>query len=93
MLQNETPSDYVIATGSTYSVRDFVERAIFSAGLKGKLEDYVEFDSEMIRPSEVDLLVGDAKKAKEFLNWAPTKSFDELVELMVENDLKLEGLK
>ena len=93
MLQNETPTDYVIATGSSFSVRDFVERAIFSAGLKGKLEDYVEFDSEMIRPSEVDILVGDAKKAKEFLNWAPTKSFGELVELMVENDLKLEGLK
>lgn len=93
MLQSETPTDYVIATGSTYSVRDFVERAIYSAGLKGRLEDYVEFDSEMIRPSEVDLLVGDAKKAKDFLNWTPTKSFDELVELMVENDLKLESLK
>ena len=92
MLQHETSNDYVVATGATYSVRDFVERAIYSSGLKGRLEDYVEFDSEMIRPSEVDLLVGDASKAKKILNWAPSKSFNELVELMVENDLRLESL-
>ena len=87
MLQQEKPEDYVIATGETHTVREFVEAAIKSAGLFGSIEDYVDFDTEMVRPSEVDLLVGDPSKAKVNLGWEPTLGFTELVDLMVEHDL------
>jgi GDPmannose 4,6-dehydratase len=87
MLQQEIPSDYVIATGKTHSVRDFLKVAIKSAGLKGKPEDYVIIDENFKRPAEVDLLVGDSSKAKRILGWEPKVSFDELVAKMVRNDL------
>lgn len=92
MLQQEKPDDYVIATGETHKVSEFVEAALSAAGLNGKIEDYVDFDKEMIRPSEVDLLVGDGTKAKEVLGWVPKTSFNQLVELMVENDLRVESI-
>ena len=88
MLQQEIPDDYVIATGETHSVRDFVEKALKAAGLSGPIENYVDFDKEMVRPSEVDLLVGDSSKAQKKLGWAPSINFDELVNLMVAHDLK-----
>jgi GDPmannose 4,6-dehydratase len=91
MLQQENPDDYVIATGETHKVSEFVEAALGAAGLNGEIKDYVDFDKEMIRPSEVDLLVGDGTKAKEVLGWVPKTSFNQLVALMVENDLKLES--
>lgn len=91
MLQADTPDDFVIATGTSHSVRDFVLEAIKAAELPGDLEDYLEYDKEMERPSEVDTLIGDASKAKALLGWEPTVSFEELVSLMVENDLKLES--
>ena len=91
MLQQENPDDYVIATGETHKVSEFVEAALSAAGLNGEIVDYVDFDKEMIRPSEVDLLVGDGTKAKEVLGWAPKTSFKQLVGLMVENDLKIES--
>lgn len=91
MLQQENPDDYVIATGETHKVSEFVEAALSAAGLNGEIEDYVDFDKEMIRPSEVDLLVGDGTKAKEVLDWVPKTSFNQLVELMVENDLRIES--
>jgi GDPmannose 4,6-dehydratase len=91
MLQQENPDDYVIATGETHKVSEFVEAALRTAGLNGAIEDYVDFDKEMVRPSEVDLLVGDGTKAKESLGWVPKTSFKELVALMVENDLKIES--
>ena len=87
MTQQEKPDDYVIATGVTHSVREFIEAAISSAKLPGRVEDYVEFDETMIRPSEVDLLIGDATKANRILNWTPNKNFEDLVEIMVANDL------
>jgi GDPmannose 4,6-dehydratase len=87
MLQQEIPDDYVIATGKTHSVRDFFKVAIESAGLKGEPEDYVIIDENFKRPAEVDLLVGDASKAKKILGWEPKLSFDELVSKMVRNDL------
>lgn len=90
MLQQEKPDDYVIATGETHTVRSFVEEAIKAAGLKGLIEDYVDFDTQMVRPSEVDLLVGDARKAQEVLGWTPKVDFKELVKLMVDHDLILE---
>jgi len=93
MTQVENPSDYVIATGNTRSVRDFVVAALTAAGLEPDVDRYVSYDMAMKRPSEVDLLVGDATKAKRELDWQPTTTFEELVGLMVENDLMLESIK
>ena len=93
MTQVDKASDYVIATGQTRSVRDFVEAALIAAGLEPDVEKYVSYDQAMKRPSEVDLLVGDASKAKQELGWAPRTSFQELVTLMVENDLRMESNK
>jgi len=90
MVQQESPDDYVIATGESRSVREFALAALEVAGLAGDLEEYVEFDSTQIRPAEVDLLVGDSSKAHRVLGWKPKTNFKELVRLMVENDLKLE---
>lgn len=90
MLQQETPDDYVIATGESHSVREFVELAIQSAGLTGAIENYVDFDQEMLRPAEVDLLIGDSSKAQIKLNWKPKVNFEQLVHLMVDNDLNIE---
>jgi GDPmannose 4,6-dehydratase len=91
MLQQETPDDYVIATGETHSVEDFLKLAFLQVGLKGSLEDYVSYDPRMLRPAEVDLLIGDATKAREKLGWEPKTSFSQLVSLMVKNDLELES--
>jgi GDPmannose 4,6-dehydratase len=93
MLQQENPDDYVIATGKTNSVQNFVEEALNAAGLEGRIEDYVDFDVQMVRPSEVDLLVGDASKAKQKLGWQPKVGFQNLVKLMVDSDLELEQAK
>jgi len=91
MLQQEKPDDYVIATGQTHTVRSFVEESIKAAGLSGEIEDYLDFDAQMIRPSEVDLLVGNASKAKEKLGWEPRLTFENLVCKMVEHDLRIEA--
>lgn len=91
MLQQDKPDDYVIATGETHTVRSFVEEAIKAADLPGEIVDYVDFDELMVRPSEVDLLVGDATKAEEKLGWKPRLNFQSLVKKMIENDLKLES--
>jgi GDPmannose 4,6-dehydratase len=92
MTQQDQPDDFVIATGVAHSVREFVETAIACAELPGTLEDYVDFDSAMIRPSEVDVLIGDAAKAERVLNWKPKTNFVDLVSKMVNADLKLESL-
>ena len=89
MMQQETPDDYVIATGKTHSVRDFLASAIKAAGLKGEPEDYVVIDDNFKRPAEVDLLVGDASKAKKVLGWEPKVNFEELVSRMVNHDIKI----
>jgi GDPmannose 4,6-dehydratase len=86
MLQQDTPDDFVIATGRTHSVRDFVRIAFESAGL-GSYEPYVVLDERFVRPAEVDLLIGDPSKAKRVLGWEPKVSFEELVEMMVRADL------
>lgn len=91
MLQQKNPGDYVISTGETHSVREFLELAITEVGLDGSIEDYVEFDQNLIRPSEVDLLIGDSSKAHQQLGWKPTVSFNELVKKMVANDLIIEA--
>jgi len=87
MLQQACADDYVIATGATHSVRDFVRSAFEAAGL-GSFEPYVVIDPRFVRPAEVDVLIGDAGKARKMLGWTPTVSFDELVATMVEADLE-----
>jgi GDPmannose 4,6-dehydratase len=86
ILQQDQPDDYVIATGETHSVKEFCEEAFAHAGLDwGK---YVEIDKRYYRPAEVDLLIGDASKAKRILGWEPKTRFKDLVKLMVDADLK-----
>jgi len=92
MLQQDDPGDYVIATGQTHSVYDFVQKALECAGLKGEVSDYVDFDQEQVRPAEVRLLVGDASKAKHVLGWEPSVDFHGLVNLMVKNDIQIEAV-
>nr|MBW4557446.1 GDP-mannose 4,6-dehydratase [Trichormus sp. ATA11-4-KO1] len=89
MLQQDQPDDYVIATGETYSVREFLEKAFGYVNLNW--QDYVEFDDRYLRPAEVDLLIGDPTKAKQKLGWKPSVTFEELVALMVEADLQALG--
>jgi len=86
MLQQDKPEDYVIATGETHSVRELCEIAFGHLGLDYK--DYVVQDPRFYRPAEVDLLVGDASKAREKLGWEPKVSFEELVKLMVDADME-----
>ncbi len=90
MLQQEQPDDYVVATGETHSVREFLELAFGHVNLNW--QDYVAFDERYLRPAEVDLLIGDPAKAKTQLGWEPTVTFEELVHLMVEADLQALGL-
>jgi GDPmannose 4,6-dehydratase len=85
MLQQDEPDDYVIATGATHTVRDFCERAFDFAGLNYK--DHVAVDPQFYRPAEVEILLGDASKAKQKLGWKPSVSFEELIEEMTEADI------
>jgi GDPmannose 4,6-dehydratase len=87
MLQQDHPDDYVIATGESHSVREFLDVAAAHCGLAW--ERYVEIDERYFRPTEVDYLMGDATKARQRLGWAPKASFTELVHLMVDHDLEL----
>ncbi len=87
MLQQDAPDDYVIATGESHSVREFCECAFRHVGLN--YQDYVRMRPEYFRPAEVELLLGDASKARRVLHWSPTCSFQQLVEMMVEHDLAL----
>jgi GDPmannose 4,6-dehydratase len=91
MLQQDHPDDYVIATGETHSVREFIEAALRVAGLEGGVDRYVRQDERFFRPSEVDLLIGDASKAREKLGWNPKVGFDDLVRRMVLHDIGLEN--
>jgi GDPmannose 4,6-dehydratase len=87
MLQEETPDDFVIAAGETHSVKEFLELAFGRVKLDWR--KYVETDERHLRPSEVDLLLGDATKARSGLGWAPRVSFSELVAMMVDADVAL----
>ena len=89
MMQEEEADDYVIATGETHSVREFLEEAFAIVGLDPW--EYVEIDPKYFRPAEVDLLIGDATKAREKLGWKPKVAFKELVKIMVEADIALLG--
>ncbi len=87
MLQQSQPDDYVIATGETHSVREFLEVAFGCVGIDW--QNHVEIDPQFMRPAEVDILRGDASKARKQLGWSPRVPFEELVRMMVEHDLKL----
>jgi GDPmannose 4,6-dehydratase len=90
MLQQDVADDYVVATGETHSVGELVELAFAVAGIDD-WRRYVRVDEGFFRPAEVDLLIGDPSKAKRVLGWQPTVTFEGLVTMMVEHDLKLEG--
>ncbi len=86
MLQQDKPDDYVIATGETHTVREFLEEAFQHVDLDW--QKYVEFDARYLRPAEVELLIGDASKAKKQLNWEPKTKFKDLVKIMVDADVE-----
>ncbi len=88
MLQQKKPSDYVIATNESHSVEDFLNEAFEYADL-GDWKKYVEIDKKLIRPQDIDNLIGDASKAKKEIGWEPTIQYKELVRLMIDDDLKL----
>jgi len=87
MLQQDKPDDYVVATGETHTVQEFLEVAFARAGLDSK--KHVAFDKRYLRPAEVDLLIGDASKAKKKLGWEPKVKFKQLAEIMVDADIQL----
>ena len=87
MLQADEPDDYVVATGKTYSVRQFLDEVFGHLDLDWN--KYVEIDPRYFRPTEVDLLLGDAAKAKKILNWQPKVDMKQLAQMMVDSDMKL----
>ncbi|NTW16165.1 MAG: GDP-mannose 4,6-dehydratase [Syntrophaceae bacterium] len=87
MMQQDEPDDYVIATGETHSVREFVEIVFGKLGLDYKR--HVSIDQKYFRPTEVDILLGDATKAKKKLGWAPKVSFEQLIDMMIEADMEM----
>ncbi|HNV23475.1 MAG TPA: GDP-mannose 4,6-dehydratase, partial [Candidatus Omnitrophota bacterium] len=87
MLQQKKADDYVVATGETHSVKEFLDEAFDYAKLDWK--KYVEIDKRYFRPTEVDCLLGDSSKAKKVLKWKPKVSFRQLVRMMVDSDMKL----
>jgi GDPmannose 4,6-dehydratase len=89
MLQQDRPDDYVIATGETHSVAEFAETAFRHVGIEN-WRDYVEVDPKLLRPADVDVLIGNAAKARAKLGWRPRVTFTELVKMMVDADLELE---
>ena len=87
MLQQDEPDDYVIATGETHSVREFVETVFQKMDLDYR--QYVEIDQRYFRPTEVDILLGDSTKARKKLGWQPKVGFEQLIDMMIETDLEL----
>lgn len=92
MLQQDEPGDYVLATGETHTIEEFVEMAFAEVGIEN-WRDYVRQDPKFFRPAEVDLLIGDASKARNVLGWEPEVDFPGLVKMMVAHDLEVEAAK
>src|SRR6185437_1166810 len=90
MLQQDKPDDYVIATGETHSVKEYVELAFAEVGITNWQDYVVSDDPKHLRPAEVDYLIGDFSKAKNKFGWEPKTSFKELVSMMVQSDLERE---
>lgn len=91
ILQQDNPDDFVIGIGESHSVKEFVEKTFSYVGLKW--EDYVKIDQRYFRPTEVENLIADCQKAKKHLDWNPQITFDDLIKIMVDADLRKEGLK
>ena len=91
MLQHERPENYIIASGKSHSVFDFAAAALRSAGLTEDPMNYIEIDSTLVRPLEIEATWGDSTKARTELGWQPKVSFEKLVEMMVAHDIKLES--
>jgi GDPmannose 4,6-dehydratase len=91
MLQSDPPEDYVLGTGEAHSVKEFLEKAFAYAELN--IEKYVKIDPKYFRPTEVDSLIADARKAKKVLGWDPKIKFDDLVKIMVDADMRAIGLE
>jgi len=91
MLQASVPDDFVIGTGETHSVREFLEAAFAYADLD--MDVHVKIDPKYFRPTEVDVLIGDAAKADRVLGWKPQVKFDDLVKIMIDADLRAAGLE
>jgi GDPmannose 4,6-dehydratase len=87
MLQQDKPDDFVIATGETHSVREFLERVFQKLDLD--IDKHVAIDSRYFRPTEVDVLLGDSAKARKKLGWSPKVSFEQLIDMMIEGDLEI----
>jgi GDPmannose 4,6-dehydratase len=87
MVQQDEPDDYVVATGETYSVREFVEKVFEKLDLDYR--KHVAIDKRYFRPTEVDVLLGDAAKARKKLGWIPKVGFDQLIDMMVKADMEL----
>ena len=92
MLQQDEPDDYVVSTGETHSIREFVECAFAEVGISD-WQQYVRHDDRFTRPAEVDLLIGDSSKARTKLGWQPDVDFPGLVKMMVAHDLQWEATK
>ena len=84
MLQQSSPDDFVIATGETHSVQEFVIESLKAAGLEPDVDRYVNYDANFKRPAEVDILVGDPSQARQILGWQPKVNFESLVAMMVD---------
>lgn len=91
MLQQEEPDDYVVGTGETHSVREFLHEAFSYAGLS--VDDHVRIDTKYFRPTEVEVLIADARKSEEKLGWKPKVTFSDLVRIMVDADMRAAGLE
>jgi len=91
MLQQDKPADYIIGTGETHSVEEFLVEAFNYVNLDYK--EFIKIDSRYFRPTEVDVLLADASKARKELEWQPRIEFKELVKIMVDSDMELLGIK
>jgi GDPmannose 4,6-dehydratase len=89
MLQHSSPEDFVIATGISRSIRDFIQVALRSTNLSGELHDYIHQDPRLFRKNELSSTVGDATKANKFLNWEPSTTFESMIEIMIANEFEI----
>jgi GDPmannose 4,6-dehydratase len=89
MLQAPNGNDYIVSTGISRSVRDFLAAALSVAGLTDEVEKYIDLDKNLIRPADPNLLVGNSNKIREELGWKPSVTFEEMVEIMMENEMKI----
>jgi GDPmannose 4,6-dehydratase len=87
ILNHETPSDFILATGKSHTLKEFLTTAFYSVGIE-EWENYIHLDSKLVRPADVVAVVGDASKARQLLNWSPTVSFELMVKKMVDYDLE-----